>query len=1681
MATIRIDLQSSGNARQELQQVQQQVVTLNEQIARNNRLAVDATGNARESLREQNQRLRAERGLLTAQRQRLNLLLPGLRDEIRATREATQVTRRFSGVLNEIGGVVGGIGIAELAFHIQQFAANSVRAAAELQGFQRGLQIIEGTNAPNRLQELIEVANLPGLQLAQLINYNNRLRAIGLSAEEVDSILLTTGQTILAMGGTSDIASQAVEQLVQALQTNTVSLQDFRSIAQRIPGFYQAIAATHDVEASIDGFRVAVDNAGGSVKDALLPVMDELARRFGSPPADSYVVAIDGLQNSFFLLQAEIGNNLLPILAQAATGLSQFFDAIRENNLGELPAPIQAIVSGAQSLYNGLIQVGEAIRRGLGPELDLLLPALGTLLGNVLDLAGSLVSALSPAFELLAVPTRVAISLIAHLAETLSTVIGGITDFVNWVTGAAESQEQLRTSTQQTAQVMMTTATATQQAADSTENLQDTLQQLQSDLSSVNERLAEKRRRYEELVSSGANPAHASLQQLDRQITGLEADSARLNGEISRLTTSTQGSTTATDQNTTATSENITSKQEAVVVVMSLSEVYKTLQGNIQTASDLQNTLSERQQDLSAFLRTTSGETENFQQNLQTLIPTITDAEAEQEALNTAVDESGDLLTDIVDSLGLTSDAADTATQSITRLGERVSETGGDIDTASQRLHDFDDAFQLSEATIPRVTSAMREFTGTTPDVDRVTEAVERSTRSVGDLLDEIEAVGDGTRAVGAIEASFQSLADDTVPRVTRDIVDAFVNIAEGDDIPDAFGRLGERAGYTLIDELSSVLSDQLSTAVIGNLQGISLSGIGSTLTGAAAALAAPVGIFAASVAAFALIGEGLVRAFPGEAQEQPITAADVIRAGGRVGAEELGLGITLPQLEQLDFSGLGLLEAFGVDPAGETTGVTRQRPGLGWRYNATLGIWEPRPEIYDENTGSALGAPLATQTQAATGSRQPTERISSSDAASSGERGIGDEIDPLVSRAQDRLINSIIRPVFRGVLSAISDHEIDLDLSDLREELDSNADRISSRLTTNIVRPVIRAMLQEIGDTRNAVDLPSDFEDGIGDSIEDITTRIRTSILNPILRSILASIRAQRDNIALPSEVTENISESVDDISNRIFQNVLSPVLREIQSAVRGVRDDVVLSPEIIGDIQDIPNQIAGVIIREIITPIVRQISSEIRRTDVPAVSSLDFSGITADGSPQTSSITASQTVVRQAMATATEPTGALADTALSTQQIVGDPEREAREAERQREREQREAERAERERTRLIEREQRERQRIAERQQREAERANEQRIREEMRTQDRIDDLRDDAFDNEERRQQRLVDLEQDTQNRILDIQRNANRSREDIERDFQDAYQDIQRQRVFGEITDEEASSRLQELGRERLRDLRDIDIRTRRRREDVGIRQERSEAEIEASAMATANAIREVLTPLLTEQAMPSTEMAMGDPATSPAEASAMAAENTGTTAENTTEISEKLDPVTEIRDYNLEMLQVLGLSLATQTRSAFNLEALLNVTFHGEAARQRLIDEVEALGGMLPDTTQIGLATTETTAAAIQSGIATLEESLGRDIDVMAGAPVESRMMMAGEPLSPQTMQAMNVSISAQNVTVSGGNVGGEVNARITNPEDVGNDVTVELDGEKVGQSVGNKIVQQGQNRRNPLGQNALRR
>ena len=655
-ADVRIRFRAEGNAaQQEMQRLRNEVNRLQRElgqtqgVSRRASQGLQATGQAaiqtEQSVDRLNDELTRGTGLWRDQNGRLRNAQGrfiaagrGANELTRSIGGANQGTATFTSSLGNLNNILGGLAIAAVTAQIAQFATASVRAAAELEGYERGLKIIEGTQAPERLQQLISVANLPGLQLSQLINFSNRLRSIGLSAEETDKILLTTGQTIISMGGTADLAAEAVEQITQALQTNTVSMQDFRSIAQRIPGFYNAIADTHGVEASIDGFRDAVENAGGSVRDALIPVMDTLADRFGSPPTDSYVVAMDALENSFFLLQAEIGENFLPVIARAANSLAVFFDAIRENNLDDLPEPIQAVIEGAQSLYDGFVNVGESIRRGLGPELDLLLPTIGNLLGQILDLAGSLANALAPAYEIVAVPTRIAISLIVHLAETIADVIGAITSFVDWVTGAAEAQKELQTSTQVTAEAVGAASAALGEGATATERFQASIKDLESELDSVNQQLETKRQRYQELKDQGVNPATASMQQLQRQITALEGDQSRLTGEIGKTEAQLEEATTATDGATDATHNLAGATKEAAVELKNYAEILATLQKNVQEASRTQQTLAEVQEELNTFFRLARGEIQAYNASIDVVIPSVVNLTETENALTAAIE-----------------------------------------------------------------------------------------------------------------------------------------------------------------------------------------------------------------------------------------------------------------------------------------------------------------------------------------------------------------------------------------------------------------------------------------------------------------------------------------------------------------------------------------------------------------------------------------------------------------------------------------------------------------------------------------------------------------------------------------------------------------------------------------------------------------------------------------------------------------------------------------------------------------------------------------------------------------------------------------------------------------------------------------------------------------------------------
>ena len=818
----------------------------------------------------------------------------------RAAGGATGSTQTFTRSLGGLGNILGGLGIAVVGAQVVRFGTSAIAAAGQLEGFERGLRLIEGSGAAARLEELIEVANLPGLNLTDLIQYSNRLRTLGLTAAETDTLLISTGQAITAFGGTAHTAAEATEQIIQAISSGTVSLQDFRSIAQRVPGFYMAIADVHGVSANIDGLRTAVENAGGSIKDALIPVMEELAVRFAAPPPESYAASIDELQNSFFLLQAEIGSRLLPVVGESVRALSTLFDALRENDLDALPEPIQAIVRGMQSLFDGFVSVGESIRSGLGPELDLLLPAIGNLLGDILSLAGALLNALAPAYEILAVPTRVAIALIVHLADTIGDVIGEITEFVDWVASLWQEEDRATASTQQLATAQGQLASAAEGARQATEGAaaaaqgassaydawQQRIKDINAELDAHNERLerlqaqyqknrengidpnsrsmlslartietlggetetfqqrvkdtegalealtqklAQQEAAYQDYISQGSSPLSASMENLARNIKNTES-------QITALTPTLKENTEAADGTTESTNKVAKAVKEAAVEFITYGEAIRQVQANIAAYVEEQALFA----DFGDFFRLARGEFEGYGDAIETVIPSLANLKNEQDAFNASIQAGidaaneavGDPISDYIDGLDQTSEAADRAFGSINQVGEAI--RNADFRAAAAELTDFDSAFQLSEATIPRVTSAMREFTGTAPDIEKVERAVEQTTRSIDDLLDSVE------RVPGEVEDAF-SLAERSILGVLDQVPGFLIDIAQDDaDITEAFGELGDRIGQSLIGELSGTLTDQLGAVITDAIAGADGAGAGAGgLGGAARALSA--------------------------------------------------------------------------------------------------------------------------------------------------------------------------------------------------------------------------------------------------------------------------------------------------------------------------------------------------------------------------------------------------------------------------------------------------------------------------------------------------------------------------------------------------------------------------------------------------------------------------------------------------------------------------------------------------------------------------------------------------------------------------------------------------------------------------------------------------------------------------
>ena len=582
MADVRIRFQSDSQAAaREIERLRAEITRLNTQFTNTGRAAsqagvlVDQFGNPlRESASDAQRLTRAisvtndELREIRATSLRSADALDKIGDEARQTTQqlarlnqsmaqSNQSTGVFTTGLGNLRGVLGGLGIAVVTHQLGQFSVNAVQAAGSLEQLTRATTQIEGSaeGAEARISALIEVANLPGLQFEPLVRYSNRLRAAGLAGEDVDTILLSVGQTIVSLGGSAATAELAMEQLIQAFQYGQVDMRDFRTIIQQIPGFLEAMADVHDVEANMDGLREAFNRTGGSIRDLVIPTFDELSRRFEAPPADSYIVAMDTLENAFMLTQASIGGLFLPTIVEAAQGLSDFFEAVRAgvDDVTTLPEPIQEIIRDAMALWEALQNVADGIGEAMSPSVRELATQLAGLIGSILELTGALYNGLEPVFRAVYTVIGTVVAAVAQLVEHITLLIGGLTDAVNWVTSFWREEDRAAVSTDKLTQATEMLAEAQAKLANAGDQGRERLKSLQSEL---NETVASVQRYEEQLKRANDARNYRDIEFYERRLALARERVSELTAEIETLTQRYGGASAALGENASASERN---------------------------------------------------------------------------------------------------------------------------------------------------------------------------------------------------------------------------------------------------------------------------------------------------------------------------------------------------------------------------------------------------------------------------------------------------------------------------------------------------------------------------------------------------------------------------------------------------------------------------------------------------------------------------------------------------------------------------------------------------------------------------------------------------------------------------------------------------------------------------------------------------------------------------------------------------------------------------------------------------------------------------------------------------------------------------------------------------------------------------------------------------------------------
>ena len=184
-----------------------------------------------------------------------------------------------------------------------------------------------------------------------------RLRPLGVELEQIQTVYEGFNAVALASGTSAQAASGAFLQLSQALGSGRLQGDEFRSIAEQVPGILKLVADEMGVTVGAlkklgsDG-KITADVLINSLAKGFELNKDKIQQIINQSPAQKFKAFGDSVSD----LSDAMGTELLPVITPAVDGLTGMVGVF-----GRLPGPIKTVTALMFGLAGGITAVSGAL------------------------------------------------------------------------------------------------------------------------------------------------------------------------------------------------------------------------------------------------------------------------------------------------------------------------------------------------------------------------------------------------------------------------------------------------------------------------------------------------------------------------------------------------------------------------------------------------------------------------------------------------------------------------------------------------------------------------------------------------------------------------------------------------------------------------------------------------------------------------------------------------------------------------------------------------------------------------------------------------------------------------------------------------------------------------------------------------------------------------------------------------------------------------------------------------------------------------------------------------------------------------------------------------------------------------------------------------------------------------